>query len=169
MESHRKLVDYSDSDSEIDQQESQAPVISPFLHFTQQFLPSNRQSRVIQVAVVEPTPQTQEIPSDLSDDLEGTGVLEEDDNEVTSSNNLDETFNFDPEENDPLSTQSTVSSTTQHEEGSNTLDVEVVAQDIAPSMGFETPRGNPEVIVISQSSPSTIVVSDDQHSCTSGN
>ena len=141
-----KLVDYSDSESET---EEESPAV---LHGAETF--SVRDSQGRQVAVVEPTPQNVAVvhPMDSSadEDLEGTGI-------------------FEPDANDPLSTQATHGSHSPDQ-----VDPYFVSQEIAESLDIEIPREDVEVIVISDSSQDTIIVSepretDDHRSDTSGN
>ena len=84
MDKQLKPVDYSDSESET---EEESPAV---LHGAETF--SVRDSQGRQVAIVEPTPQNVAVvhPMDSSaeEDLEGSGI-------------------FEPDVNDPLSTQAT--------------------------------------------------------------
>ena len=141
-----KLVDYSDSDSDNDTDGT----------VSVQLLDSEGR----QVAVVEPTPQNVAVvnpvisfdpmESHIQEDLDGTGI-------------------FEPEADDPLSTQAT-----QGSSSSNPIDPSFVSQDIAEALEIEIPRENVDVIVISDSSQDTIIISepgnlDDAMSATSGN
>ena len=153
MENNLKLVDYSDSESE--------PEESQTLPVTQHGTSSApvRDSQGRQVAVVGPTPQSVAVVHPMEgdgdgdeEDLEGTGI-------------------FEVNEDDPLSALST-----QATQGSspNIVDPYFVSQEIAESLDLEIPRGNEDVIVISDSSQGTIIVSepgdlDDHRSATSGN
>ena len=100
--------------------------------------------KVGQVAVVGPTPQNvavvnpMQADADDDEDLEGTGI-------------------FEPNENDPLSGVST-----QATQGSspNALNPYFVSQDIAEALDIEIARANEDVIVISDSSQGTIIVSE---------
>ena len=152
MENNLKLVDYSDSESEGEESETlpvreHGPASAPV-----------RDSQGRQVAVVGPTPQNvavvnpMQADADDDEDLEGTGI-------------------FEPNENDPLSGVST-----QATQGSspNALNPYFVSQDIAEALDIEIARANEDVIVISDSSQGTIIVSepgdlDDHRSGTSGN
>ena len=109
-----------------------------------------RDSQGRQVAVVEPTPQNvavvhpMESHSGDDEDLEGTGI-------------------FKPQVYDPLSTQATQGSTSP-----NQLNPHFVSPEI------EIPRDNLDIIIISDSSQDTIIISepgdlDDHRSATSGN
>ena len=151
MENNLKLVDYSDSESEGEESETlpvkqHGPASAPV-----------RDSQGRQVAVVGPTPQNVAVvnpmqgDADDDEDLEGTGI-------------------FEANENDPLSSVST-----QATQGSspNALNPYFVSQDIAEALDIEIARANEDVIVISDSSQETIIVSepgdlDDHRSATSG-
>ena len=146
MEKQLKLVDYSESESET---EEESP---PLSHGADNF--SVRDSQGRQVAVVEPTPQNVAVvhPMDSSadDDLEGTGI-------------------FKPDADDPLSTQATHGSSSPDQ-----VDPYFVSQEIAECLDIEIPREDVEVIVMSDSSQETIIVSepgetDDHRSDTLGN
>ena len=149
MEHKLQLVDYSDSDSEPEESET-----LPATQHEHASAPV-RDSQGRQVAVVGPTPQNVAVvnpmqgDADDDEDLEGTGI-------------------FEANENDPLSTQATQGSSP------NILDPYFVSQDIAEALDIEIARANEDVIVISDSSQGTIIVSepgdlDDHRSATSGN
>ena len=152
MDKQLKLVDYSDSESETEEQSPQLPEQQcNTLHGADTFTVRESQGR--QIAVVEPTPQNVAVvhPMDSSadDDLEGTGI-------------------FEPELDDPLSTQATHGSSSPNE-----INPYFVSQELAESLDIEMPRDNLEVIVISDSSLDTIIISepretDDHRSDTSG-
>ena len=144
MEQKLKLVEYSDSDSEADEPVNQQGSF-PVRDF---------QGR--QVAVVEPTPQNVAVVHPIEshsgddEDLEGTGI-------------------FEAQVDDPLSTQATQGSSSP-----NQLNPYFVSPEIAESLEIEISRDNLDVIVISDSSQDTIIISetgglDDQRSATSGN
>ena len=151
MEDKLKLVEYSDSESEADE-----TVSLPTVPATQDGSVPVKDSQGRQVAIVEPTPQNvavvqpmESIGGDNDDeDLEGTGL-------------------FEPEVDDPLSTQATQGSSSQ-------VDPYFVSPEIADSLQIENPRDNVDVIIISDSSQDTIIISepcdlDDHRSATSGN
>ena len=151
MDKQLKLVDYSDSESETEEQYPEVFEQQCSLHGEDTF--SVRDSQGRQVAIIEPTPQNVAVvhPMDTSadDDLEGTGI-------------------FEPEIDDPLSTQATHGSSSPDE-----INPYFVSQELAESLDIEMPRDNLEVIVISDSSQDTIVISepretDDHRSDTSG-
>ena len=133
MDKQLKLVDYSDSESET---EEESPAV---LHGAETF--SVRDSQGRQVAIVEPTPQNVAVvhPMDSSaeEDLEGSRI-------------------FEPDVNDPLSTQATHGSSSPADE----VDPYFISQEIAESLDIEIPRGDVEVIVISDSSQDTIIISE---------
>ena len=144
MEQKLKLVEYSDSDSEPDEPVNQQGSIPV------------RDSQGRQVAVVEPTPQNVAVVHPIEshsgddEDLEGTGI-------------------FEAQVDDPLSTQAT-----QGSSSSNQLNPYFVSPEIAESLEIEISRDNLDVIVISDSSQDTIIISetgglDDQRSATTGN
>ena len=151
MENKLKLVEYSDSESEADE-----TVSLPAVPATQDGSVPVRDSQGRQVAIVEPTPQNvavvlpmESIGGDDDDEgLEGTGI-------------------FEPEVDDPLSTQATQGSSSQ-------VDSYFVSPEIADSLQIENPRDNVDVIIISDSSQDTIIISEpgdlnDHRSATSGN
>ena len=151
MEDKLKLVEYSDSESEADE-----TVSLPTVPATQDGSVPVRDSQGRQVAIVEPTPQNVAVVQpmesiggdDDDEDLEGTGL-------------------FEPEVDDPLSTQATQGSSSQ-------VDPYFVSPEIADSLQIENPRGNVDVIIISDFSQDTIIISepcdlDDHGSATSGN
>ena len=152
MEDKLKLVEYSDSESETDE-----TVSLPTVPATQDGSVPVRDSQGRQVAIVEPTPQNVAVvhpmesigdDDDDDEDLEGTGL-------------------FEPEVDDPLSTQATQGSSSQ-------VDPYFVSPEIADSLQIENPRDNVDVIIISDSSQDTIIISepgdlDDHKSATSGN
>ena len=149
MESKLKLVEYSDSDDS--EAEENVPV-SEQNQASCVDVYSITDSQGRQVAVVEPTPQTVAVVNPMTsssdEDLDGTGL-------------------FDPGESDPLATQPTLSSS-----GPDHLDPSFVSQDISDVLHVEIPRE--DIIVISDSSPDTVVISpprhaDDHMSATSGN
>ena len=133
MDHKLKLVEYSDSDTEPEESET-VPV-------TQQGPAPVRDSQGRQVAVVGPTPQhvavvqPMEAGSGDEEDLEGTGI-------------------FEPDENDPLSTQATQGSSSPNHQ----IDPYFVSQEIAQSLEIEIPRENVEIIVISDCSQDTIII-----------
>ena len=151
MEDKLKLVEYSDSESEEDE-----TVSLPTVPATQDGSVPVRDSQGRQVAIVEPTPQNVAVvqpmesiggDDDDDEDLEGTGL-------------------FEPEVDDPLSTQATQGSSSQ-------VDLYFVSPEIADSLQIENPRDNVDVIIISDSSQDTIISEpcdlDDHRSATSGN
>ena len=152
MEDKLKLVEYSDSESEADE-----TVSLPTVPATQDGSVPVRDSQGRQVAIVELTPQNVAVvqpmesiggDDDDDEDLEGTGL-------------------FEPEVDDPLSTQATQGSSSQ-------VDPYFVSPEIADSLQIENPRDNVDVMIISDSSQDTIIISepcnlDDHRSATSGN
>ena len=147
MEQKLKLVEYSDSESE--------PEETVTFPVTQQGSVLVRDSQARQVAVVEPIPQNvvvvHPIESNSGDgeDLEGTGI-------------------FEPQVDDPLSTQAAQGSTSP-----NQVNPHFVSPEIAESLEIEIPRDNLDIIIISDSSQDTIIFSepedfDDHRSATSG-
>ena len=152
MEDKLKLVEYSDSESEADETVSLSTVPA-----TQDGSVPVKDSQGRQVAIVEPTPQNVAVvqpmesiggDDDDDEDLEGTGLFEQ-------------------EVDDPLSTQATQGSSSQ-------VDPYFVSPEIADSLQIENPRDNVDVIIISDSSQDTIIISepcdlDDHRSATSGN
>ena len=98
------------------------------------------------VAVVHPI----EYYSGDDEDLEGTGI-------------------FEPQVDDPLSTQATQGSTSP-----NQVNPHFVSPEVAEFLEIETPNNNLDIIIISDSSQDTIIISepgdfDDHRSATSGN
>ena len=143
-----KLVDYSDSESESEEQSS-VPHTAETFSTADTFSVKDSQGR--QVAIVEPTPQNVAVvhPMDSSsdEDLDGTGI-------------------FEPELDSALSTQATHGSSSP-----NAIDPSFVSQEIAESLQIEIPRE--DIIVISDSSQETVIVLDpgevdDHRSDTSG-
>ena len=147
IEQKLKLVEYSDSDSE--------PEETVTVSVTQEGPVPVRDSQGRQVAVVEPTPQNVEVVQLMEsnsddEDLEGTGI-------------------FEPELDDPLSTQATQGSSSL-----NQVDLYFVSQDKAESLKIEIFRDNLDIIIISDSTHDTIIISepgdfDDHRNATSGN
>ena len=146
MNMEQKLVEYSDSDSEPEETET-CPV-------TKDGPVPVRDSQG--VAVVELTPQNvavvhpMESNSSDDEDLEGTGI-------------------FELQVDDPLSTQATQGSTSP-----NQVNPYFVSTEIAESLEIEIPSDNLDIIIISDSSQDTIIISepgdfDDHRSATSGN
>ena len=149
MEDKLKLVECSDSESEADE-----TISVPAVSATQDGSVPVRDSQGRQVAIVEPTPQNVAVVQpmesiggdDDDEDLEGTGI-------------------FEPEVDGPLSTQATQGSSSQ-------VDPYFVSPEIADSLQIENPRDNVDVIIISDSSQDTIIISepgdlDDHRSATS--
>ena len=134
MDHKLKLVEYSDSEPE--EESETVPV-------TQQAPASVRDSQGRQVAVVGPTPQHVAVVHPM----EADGGDEED---------LDGTGLFEPDGNDPLSTQATQGSSSP----SHQIDPYFVSQEITEYLELEIPRENVDVIVISDSSQDTIIISE---------
>ena len=135
MEQNLKLVEYSDSDSE--------PEETVNVQVTQQGCVPVRDSQGGQVAVVEPTPQNVAVIHPMEshsggdgEDLEGTGI-------------------FEPQVDYPLSTQATQGSSSP-----NQLNPYFVSPEITKFLEIEIPRDNLDVIVISDSSQDTIIISE---------
>ena len=152
MDHKLKLVDYSDSDTEPEESET-VPV-------TQQEPPPMRDSQGRQVAVVGPTPQHTPQHVAVVHPMEAGGGDEED---------LNGTGIFEADENDPLSTQATQGSSSPNDQ----IDPYFVSQEIAESLEIEISRENVDIIVISDCSQDTIIISehsecDDHRSATSG-
>ena len=158
MASGIKLVDYSDSDSDNDESpsnytDSNSPT-NPEIKIESGNDKSIQESKVIQIAIVEPTPQQQSRPSSSDDeDLDGTGI-------------------FDAGENDPLSTQATAGSSPPNPPSQD--DPYYIPPEIAQALDdVEQARDNEEVIVISDDSQGTVILTpprnaDEHMSCTTG-
>ena len=154
MEDKLKLVEYSDSESEANEN-----VSLPTVPATQDGSVPVRDFQSRQVVIVEPTPQNVAVVQPM----ESIGGDDDDDDDEDSEG----TGLFEPEVDDPLSTQATQGSSSQ-------VDPYFVSPEIADSLQIENPRDNVDVIIISDSSQDTIIISepgdlDDHRSATSGN
>ena len=143
MEKQLKLVDYSDSESE--KEDENTPT-------SQGFTGSIRDDQGRPVGIITPTPQAQEIESDFSDELEEAGLLETEQFPDPTDGRPPNSPTYDQSSNQPNS----------------------ASEDLSTSFGFEVARDNPEIILISDSSQGTIILSpvrnnDDHLSATTGN